>query len=83
MPEGPFSQIRAQMCFGVNCIQTFYLGRYILRYRVGNLVLPGHASSTVKCDFGRYICRYYTSREFPIQNFHRRMTDILHYHPLL
>ena len=24
-----------------------------------------------------HICFYYTSREFPIQNFHRRTTDIL------
>ena len=29
------------------------------------------------------IYTYYTSREFPIQNFHRRTTDILWYHPLL
>ena len=34
------------MYFGVNCIQTFYLGRYIVGYRVANLSLPGHACST-------------------------------------
>ena len=29
------------------------------------------------------IFSYYASHEFPIKNFHRPTTDILHYHPLL
>ena len=37
--------IQYEMYFGVNCIQTFYLGRYNVGYRVGNLVLLGHVIS--------------------------------------
>ena len=48
-----------------NCIQNFNLGRYIVGYTVGNLVLLRRASGAVKCDFRAYIRRY-TS---PNQNF--------------
>ena len=41
-----------------NCIQNFYLGRYILRYTVENLVLRRRASGAVKRDFRTYIRRY-------------------------
>ena len=52
--------IQYEMYFGVNCIQTFLFGEVtvnnnIIGYRVGNLVLLGHACSTVKSDFGQYI----------------------------
>ena len=36
---------------GDNCIQNFHMGRYIGGYKVGNLVLRGHASGDLKCDF--------------------------------
>ena len=36
---------------GDNCIQTFYFGRYIVGYTVGNLVLRRRASGAVKRDF--------------------------------
>ena len=48
-----------------NCIQNFHLGRYIVRYAVGNLVLWRCASGAVKRDFRPYI-RQYTS---PNENF--------------
>ena len=35
---------------GDNCIQNFHLGRYIVRYMVGNLVLRRHTSGTIKRD---------------------------------
>ena len=38
---------------GDNCIQISHLGRYIVRYVVGNLVLRGRASRAVKRDFER------------------------------
>ena len=44
--------------FGDNCIQNFHLGRYIVRYMVGNLVLRGRVSGAVKRDFRTYIRRY-------------------------
>ena len=50
---------------GDNCIQNFHLGRYIVGYRVGNLVLRGRVSRAVKRDFRMYI-RQYTS---PNENF--------------
>ena len=34
---------------------TFHLGRYIVGYTIGNLVLPQHASGAVKRDFRKYI----------------------------
>ena len=48
-----------------NCIQNFHLGRYIVGYMVGHLVLGRHVSRAVKCDFQLYI-RQYTS---PNENF--------------
>ena len=45
---------------GDNCIQNFHLGRYIVGYTVGNLVLCRRASGAVKHDFRTYI-RHYTS----------------------
>ena len=50
---------------GDNCILYFYLGRYIVRYTVGNLVLRRRLSGAVKRDFRTYI-RLYTS---PNENF--------------
>ena len=50
---------------GDNCIQNFHLGRYIVGYTVGNLVLRRRVSGTVKRDFRTYI-RQYTS---PNENF--------------
>ena len=38
---------------GDNCIQNFHLGRYIVGYTVGNLVLRRRASGAVKRDFRR------------------------------
>ena len=40
---------------GDNCIQKFNLGRYIVGYTVGNLVLRQRASGAVKRDFRTYI----------------------------
>ena len=48
---------------GYNCIQNFYLGRYIVRYTVGNLVLRRRASGAVKRDFRPYIRRYTSPSE--------------------
>ena len=36
---------------GDNCIQKYHLGRYIVGYTVGNLVLRRQASGAVKRDF--------------------------------
>ena len=43
-----------------NGIQNFHLGRYIIGYTVGNLVLWRHVSGAIKRDFRPYI-RQYTS----------------------
>ena len=43
---------------GDNCIQNFHLGRYIVVYTVGNLVLRRRVSGAVKRDFRTYIRRY-------------------------
>ena len=48
---------------GDNCIQTFHLGRYIVGYTVGNLVLRRRASGAVKRDFRTYIRRYTSPKE--------------------
>ena len=42
---------------GDNCIQNFHLGRYIVRYTVGNLVLRWRVRGAVKRDFQTYIRR--------------------------
>ena len=56
---------RVTLYLGDNCIQNFHLGRYIVGYMVGNLVLRRHVSGAVKRDFRTYI-RLYTS---PNDNF--------------
>ena len=48
---------------GDNCIQNFHLGRYIVGYTVGNVVLWRRASGAVKRDFRTYIRRYTTPNE--------------------
>ena len=48
---------------GDNCIQIFRLGRYIVGYTVGNLVLRRRASGAVKRDFRTYIRRYTSTNE--------------------
>ena len=48
---------------GDNCIQNFHLGRYIVGYTVGNLVLWRRASGAVKRDFRMYIQRYTSPNE--------------------
>ena len=46
-----------------NYIQNFHLGRYIVGYTVGNLVLRRRASGAVKRDFRTYIRRYTSPNE--------------------
>ena len=41
------------MYLGDNYIQNFHLGRYIIGYMVGNLVLRRRVSGAVKRDFER------------------------------
>ena len=48
---------------GDNCIQNFHLGRYIVGYTVGNLILRRRASGAVKRDFQTYIRRYTSPNE--------------------
>ena len=48
---------------GDNCIQKFHLGRYIVGYTVGNLVLQRRARGAVKRDFRTYIRRYTSPNE--------------------
>ena len=48
---------------GDNCIQNFHLGRYIIGYTVGNLVLRRRASRAVKHDFRPYIGQYTSPNE--------------------
>ena len=54
--NGKVVQVQCNHNLGDNCIQSFHLGRYIVRYMVGNLVLRQHASGAVKRDFRTYIC---------------------------
>ena len=51
------------MYLGDNCIQNFHLGRYIVGYTVGNLVLRRRVSGAVKRDFRTYIRRYTSPNE--------------------
>ena len=47
-----FFNAQYDMYFWDSCnIQTFHLGRYIVEYTVGNLVVRGRKSGNVKCDF--------------------------------
>ena len=48
---------------GYNCIQNFHLGRYIVRYTVGKLVLRQRVSRAIKRDFRTYIRRYTSPNE--------------------
>ena len=48
---------------GDNRIQNFHLGRYIVGYTVGNLVLRRRISGAVKRDFRPYIRRYTSPNE--------------------
>ena len=48
---------------GDNCIQNFQLGRYIVGYTVGNLVLRRRVSGAVKRDFRTNIRRYTSPNE--------------------
>ena len=43
---------------GDNCIQNFHLGRYIVGYTIGNLVLRRGGRGALKRDFRTYIWRY-------------------------
>ena len=57
-------QIRGRYNYlGDNCIQNFHLGRYIVGYTVGNLVLRRRASGALKRDFRTYIRRYTSPKE--------------------
>ena len=44
-----------KLYLGDNCIQNFHLGRYIVGYTVGNLVLRRRVSGAVKRDFRTYM----------------------------
>ena len=48
---------------GDNHIQNFHLGRYIVGYTGGNLVLQGRESGDIKGDFRPYIQRYTSPNE--------------------
>ena len=48
---------------GDNCIQNFHLGRYIVGYTVGHLVLRRRASGAVKRNFRTNIRRYTSPNE--------------------
>ena len=52
-----------EIYLGDNCIQNFHLGRYIVGYTVGNLVLRRRVSGAVKRDFRTYIRRYTSQNE--------------------
>ena len=58
-----FFKIQQVIQLGDNCIQNFHLGRYIVGYTVGNLVLRRRASGAVKRDFRTYIGRYTSPNE--------------------
>ena len=59
----PFSHACMYQYLGDNCIQIFYLGRYIVGYTVRNLVLWWRASGAIKRDFRTYIRQYTSSNE--------------------
>ena len=58
---------------GDNCIQTIHLGRYIVGYMVGNLVLRWRRSRAIKRGFQLYILWYTSQNEneygYPHSNF--------------
>ena len=49
---------------GDNCIKIFYLGRYIIEYKVRNLVLRLREGEGVKRDFRPYIRRYTSPNKY-------------------
>ena len=48
---------------GENCILNFHLGRYIVRYMVGNLVLWRRTSRALKRDIRTYIGQFTSPNE--------------------
>ena len=64
-PLTPLASYTYMFKLGDNCVQNFHLGRYIVGYTVGNLVLRRRSSGAVKRDFRTNI-RQYTS---PNENF--------------
>ena len=75
----PYPTIKTTFKLGENCIQNFHLGRYSVRYTVGNLVSWRRVSGAVKRDFPTYIHRY-TS---PNENFEYRyphFNELLKFH---
>ena len=66
MKKRPLSK-RPKICFedqlGDNCIHNFHLGRYIVEYTVGNLVLRRCVSRAFKRDFRAYFRRYTSPNE--------------------
>ena len=60
---------------GDNCVQNFHLGRYIVRYTVGNLFLLQPASGAVKCDIRTYI-RWHIA---PNENFGYGYPILMHF----
>ena len=54
---------RLVLKLGDNCTQNFHLGRYIVGYMVGNLVLRRRVSGAVIRDFRTYIRRYSSPNE--------------------
>ena len=61
-PPGGRLPVPGVHCFanklGDNCIQIFHLGRYIVRYTVGNFFLRRRVSGALKHYFRPYIPRY-------------------------
>ena len=60
---GQLPQATTANQLGNNFIQNFHLGRYIVGYTDGNLVICWHASGAVKCNFWTYIRRYTSPNE--------------------
>ena len=58
-----FTNNKFVTCLGDNYIQNFHMGRYIVGYTVGNLVLWRRVSGAVKLDFRMYIRRYISPNE--------------------
>ena len=57
--------VKQNLYLGDNCIQNSHLGRYIVGYTVGNLVLRRRVNGAIKRDFRTYILR----NTFPNENF--------------
>ena len=61
--QSTLKAIQFHLKLGDNCIQNFHLGRYIVRYTFGNLVLRRRLSPAIKPDFQTYIRRYTSPNE--------------------